>query len=92
MIIVLPLGKQKDFMALSPFSMQDHITITTLGLEFAMAVALGTGAGFWIDRKLGTTPWAMIGGLLLGFALAMYIVIKEANRLKKEENSAKDKK
>ena len=79
-------------MSLSPFSMQDHVTITTLGLEFAVAVALGAGVGFWIDRKIGSTPWSTVTGVLLGFSLGMYIIIKEANRLKKEEKFAKDKK
>ena len=75
-----------------PFSVQDHITITTLGLEFAVAVALGVGAGFWIDRKLDSFPWAMLGGVLAGFALGMYMVVKEAARLKQAEDLNKDKK
>lgn len=74
-----------------PFAPQDFSTISTLGLEFAVAVALGTGGGFWIDKKYTLTPWGTVAGVFIGFALGMYIVIKEAKRMEKE-NSLKDKK
>ncbi len=78
-------------MALGPFSAKDHVVITTLGLEFAVAVSLGVGLGFWLDKKWGSFPWGTIIGVFLGFALAMYIIIKEANRLKKADSCVKDK-
>ena len=68
-------------MRLSPFSPQDQLAITTLGLEFATAVALGTATGFWADKKWELTPWGTIVGVLLGFALGMYIVIRQAQRM-----------
>ncbi|MBR3603784.1 MAG: AtpZ/AtpI family protein [Elusimicrobiaceae bacterium] len=77
-------------MALGPFSKQDHVTITTLGLEFAVAVALGVGVGLWIDKKMSSAPCATIVGMLFGFALGIYIIVKEANRFKEEPK--KDKK
>ena len=78
-------------MKLSPFSAQDFATISTLGLEFAVAVALGVGGGYWADLKWGFTPWGTVVGVFVGFGLGMYIVVKEAKRL---ENAAagKDKK
>ncbi len=33
-----------------------------------MAVLLGAGAGYWIDRRFGTTPYGVIVGLVIGFA------------------------
>jgi len=74
-----------------PFAAQDFATISTLGLEFAVAVALGVAAGFWADKKWNLFPWCMVSGVFAGFALGMYIVIKEAKRMEKE-NSLKDKK
>ncbi len=68
-------------MRINPFSAQDHLAITTLGLEFAVAVALGTGTGFWADQKWELTPWGTIGGVCAGFALGMYILIRQAQRL-----------
>ena len=69
-------------MRIGPFSAQDQLAITTLGLEFATAVALGAAAGFWADRVWNTTPWCIVGGVSAGFALGMYIIIRQAQRMK----------
>ena len=78
-------------MKLSPFSVQDFATISTLGLEFAVAVALGVGTGYFADQKWALAPWGTVAGVFAGFALGMYIVIREAKRMEKE-NNLKDKK
>lgn len=43
-----------------------------LGLQFAISILLFLYAGQWLDRKLGTGPWCMIGGVFLGASLAFY--------------------
>ena len=78
-------------MKIGQFSAQDFATVSTLGLEFAVAVALGVGAGYWTDRKWNFFPWGTVTGVFAGFALGMYIVVKEAKRLEKT-NTSKDKK
>ena len=35
-------------------------------------VALGVLAGYLADRKLGTTPWLLVAGSVLGMAAGMY--------------------
>lgn len=35
-------------------------------------VALGVLAGYYADKKLGTTPWLLVTGACLGLALGMY--------------------
>lgn len=35
-------------------------------------VALGVLAGYLADRKLGTTPWLLVVGSVLGMAAGMY--------------------
>ncbi len=77
-------------MALGPFSAKDHVVITTLGLEFAVAVALGTGGGYWADRHYATAPWLTIIGVFAGFALGMYIIVKEARRMGRTTTSDKN--
>lgn len=37
--------------------------ITSLGLEFA----LPAWGGWWLDGRLGTRPWCLIAGTILGF-------------------------
>ncbi len=39
-----------------------------MGLQFAVAVALGTAAGYWLDTKWRTRPFLMLLGLLTGAA------------------------
>lgn len=38
-------------------------------------VALGVIAGYYADKKLGTTPWLLVLGSCLGMALGMYAFI-----------------
>ena len=49
--------------------------------ELLGGVLVGLAAGFIVDRILGTTPWGLIGGVLLGFALSIWMARRTANRL-----------
>jgi len=51
-------------------------------------VFVGLGAGFLVDRFFGTTPWGIIGGVLLGFALSIYMARRTANRLMAQAKAA----
>jgi len=42
------------------------------GLTFVVAVLGGLYLGQWLDRKLGTDPWLLIGGVFLGAGLSFY--------------------
>ncbi len=46
--------------------------------EFIAAIIVGGAIGYGIDRLLGTTPWAMIVLLLLGFAAGVLNVMRAA--------------
>ena len=49
--------------------------------ELLGGVFVGLGLGFGVDRLFGTTPWGLLVGVLLGFALAIYMARRTANRL-----------
>ena len=49
--------------------------------ELLGGVFVGLALGFGVDRFLGTAPWGIIGGVLLGFALSIYMARRTANRL-----------
>ena len=51
-------------------------------------VFIGLALGFLADRFLGTTPWGIIGGVLLGFALSIYMARRTANRLMAQAKAA----
>ncbi|MGE5049718.1 MAG: AtpZ/AtpI family protein [Deltaproteobacteria bacterium] len=44
--------------------------------QLAGAVGLGTLAGWWLDKKLGTGPWLLVGGSLFGIGIGFYLFFK----------------
>ena len=44
----------------------------TLGWTFALTVGLGTAAGWWSDRRFGTSPWLLLAGMFLGLVAAFF--------------------
>ena len=66
-----------------PFGPQDQLQIASLGTEFALTEILGAAVGYWLDLKLGTIPWCMIGGVLAGFALGLVRVVSVAKQATK---------
>lgn len=48
------------------------------------AVGLGSLAGWWADKKLGTTPWLLVTGALLGIGTGFYAFFKALTALGKK--------
>lgn len=44
------------------------------------AIVLLGGAGYGLDRWLGTAPWLLVAGLLLGVVVGLYEVAKTVLR------------
>ena len=44
-------------------------------------VFVGLAIGFVVDRVFGTGPWGLIGGVLLGFAVSVWMAWLTAQRL-----------
>jgi F0F1-type ATP synthase assembly protein I len=42
-----------------------------LGVTFAAAIVLFTLGGNWVDKRLGTEPWGVLLGVMLGFGLGL---------------------
>lgn len=67
-----------------------------LSSEFISAILVSTAIGFGLDWLLGTTPWAMIVFLLLGFVAGVMNVLRASGEmsdynLKSSRKSADDK-
>ena len=52
------------------------LRLTGVGLYIAVCILAGTLAGLWIYGKLDTKPLFMLGGLVVGLALAVYGVYR----------------
>lgn len=55
-------------------------------IEFTSAIVIATLIGYFIDTKLGSLPFGLIIGLLLGFVTGIYNLIRSAKHknLKKQ--------
>ncbi len=69
-----------------PFGAQDQLEIVSLGTEFALTEILGAAAGYWLDKKLGTLPWCLVGGVLVGFAVGLVRIVGVARAASKKKN------
>jgi ATP synthase protein I len=49
--------------------------------ELIGGVLIGLAAGFIFDRVFKTTPWGLLAGVLLGFAFALWLAWRTAQRL-----------
>jgi len=47
-----------------------------LGLQFAFTIGLFALAGYWLDGRLGTDPWLLLGGIFLGAAAGFVYLVK----------------
>ena len=52
-----------------------------LASEFVAAIVVGAAIGWGLDKLVGTTPWGMIGFLLLGFAAGVLNVMRSAEKM-----------
>lgn len=51
-------------------------------------VLVGLALGFLVDRFAGTTPVGLIGGVLLGFAVSIWMARRTANRIMAEAKAS----
>jgi len=56
---------------------EDNWKYAQSGLQLAGGVLLGFAAGYWLDGRLGTAPWLMLGGAAGGLAAGFYVFVKE---------------
>jgi len=66
------------------------------GLTWVMSILLFFFVGFWLDGKLGTSPWLTLGGAFFGGAAGFYnlyahVILEPTQKKKKgdppEENA-----
>jgi ATP synthase protein I len=61
-----------------------------LASEFVAGVLVGAALGWGIDYLAGTSPWGMIGFLLLGFAAGVLNVVRAAGRMSADQSVGPD--
>ncbi len=74
----------------SPTTWQLIGQLSTIGMSFVFALALGFAAGYWLDNTLGTRPWLSFIGFFFGLAagvLNVYRVLKLSNAASKSDRA-----
>ena len=54
--------------------------LASAGVEMAGGIGLFCGLGYLVDRWLGTYPWGLVTGAVLGLIGGLYLVMKAAQR------------
>lgn len=49
--------------------------------EVVGGVLMGAGLGWLLDRLVGTGPWGLVGGLLIGTGLSIFVAVRTATRI-----------
>ena len=67
--------------------------VSDFGVSIAVPAVVAAFVGIWLDRKLGTTPWLMIIGLVAAFSSTYLVIKKKATDYAKQfEELGKEKK
>jgi ATP synthase protein I len=74
-----PTSGPEDARAASGMAMAMRIAV-----ELVVAVVVATGLGWLFDRWLGSTPWLMLGMLVLGFAAGINNAVRTALRMDRQ--------
>jgi F0F1-type ATP synthase assembly protein I len=51
-----------------------------LGVQFGVVLVAFVLAGNWLDERLGTEPWLLMAGVLVGFALSTLWMYRRLTR------------
>lgn len=51
-----------------------------LGYTLALPLVGGVLLGRWLDGQLGTSPWLLVAGLVLGIVVSSVAVVRQLNR------------
>ena len=61
---------------------------SVMGVELMAAILTWGGIGYLADRWLGTTPWLLGVGALVGYAAGLYLVYIRSERMNEAEAAA----
>ena len=50
------------------------------GITLFVTVAVLTGVGWFLDKWLGTSPWCLIGGIVLGSAAGLFEFVRISSK------------
>ncbi len=67
------MGKLKDYIEKTSYMM--------VGVQFALAIFIGLGIGYWLDKEFKTFPWLTIFWFFIGLAAGFKNVYRELKKI-----------
>jgi len=64
-------------------ALRDVAPYLGIGTTLAVTVLAGLGGGYWLDAQLGTEPWLLLLGGMLGLGAALYHFFRTVASLKR---------
>jgi ATP synthase protein I len=58
--------------------------LSSIGLTLVVATVIGLVGGYYVDRWLGTTPWLLMVGLVLGIAAGFVNLFRSVKRAERD--------
>jgi ATP synthase protein I len=79
----LDTGKREREAAQPPQSKDGsgYAQATKMASEFIAGILVGVALGWGLDKVAGTSPWGLIGFLLLGFCAGVFNVVRASGRM-----------
>jgi F0F1-type ATP synthase assembly protein I len=53
-------------------ALRDVAPYVSIGTTLAVTVLAGLGGGYWLDAQLGTAPWLLLAGGVIGLGAALF--------------------
>lgn len=66
---------------------RNALRFSAVGLEMGVAVAIGYGAGWWLDKTFGTKPYLTMVMLLFGIAAGFMTIVRAAKELNRMDQT-----
>lgn len=58
-----------------------------VGTQFAATLAVFALGGWWLDAKLGSSPWLLLTGVFAGFGLGLYSMLLKLSPKRRERGA-----
>jgi ATP synthase protein I len=65
-------------------------TTGAVGIEIAVAIAIGYFGGNYLDHKFGTQPWLMYLGILAGAGAAIKALVRVTRAYRRDEGDPRE--